>query len=220
MAVSSFLIYGGFSFFILWRLKGKSRLRRRLQKEMSPTKQGNASTSGDEKMVWRHFIGVGGKGPSAISVLTHGRLLLDRHYRLWVCCWAVTVEMTAGCYDYCCAFIASSVRLFKFQPARPQRLGVLSALNIKFLMDGEGGHSSCWAFCNMPDTHDLLPHFCLVCWWSHCIIVPTRSVAIEIPCALIQAVTFWIITYPSVGYYWSAYKILCKFQSGGYGYTG
>ncbi|XP_031472963.1 uncharacterized protein LOC116245638 isoform X3 [Nymphaea colorata] len=114
-------------------------------------------------MVWRRFIGVGGKGLSAISVLTHGRLLLDRHYRLWVCCWAVTVEMTAGCYDYCCAFIASSVRLFKFQPARPQRLGVLS-----------GGRSSCWAFCNMPDTHDLLPHFCLVCWWSHCIIVPTR----------------------------------------------
>ncbi|XP_031484245.1 pleiotropic drug resistance protein 3-like [Nymphaea colorata] len=33
------------------------------------------------------------------------------------------------------------------------------------------------------------------------------QVAIEIPCALIQAVTCWIITYPSVGYYWSAYKI-------------
>ncbi|XP_049931554.1 uncharacterized protein LOC116251709 isoform X1 [Nymphaea colorata] len=190
MAVSSFLIYGGFSFFILWRLKGKSRLRRRLQKEMSPTKQGNASTSGDEKMVWRHFIGVGGKGPSAISVLTHGRLLLDRHYRLWVCCWAVTVEMTAGCYDYCCAFIASSVRLFKFQPARPQRLGVLSALNIKFLMDGEGGHSSCWAFCNMPDTHDLLPHFCLVCWWSHCIIVPTRSGKVNGGCCWIDRARF------------------------------
>ncbi|XP_031481916.1 ABC transporter G family member 33-like isoform X5 [Nymphaea colorata] len=101
---------------------------------MSPTKQGNASTSGDEKMVWRHFIGVGGKGPSAISVLTHGRLLLDRHYRLWVCCWAVTVEMTAGCYDYCCAFIASSVRLFKFQPARPQRLGVLSGVAVGSLL--------------------------------------------------------------------------------------
>ncbi|XP_031484243.1 pleiotropic drug resistance protein 3-like isoform X2 [Nymphaea colorata] len=33
------------------------------------------------------------------------------------------------------------------------------------------------------------------------------QVAIEIPCALIQAVLFWIITYPSVGYYWTAYKI-------------
>ncbi|KAF3790901.1 hypothetical protein EJ110_NYTH15615 [Nymphaea thermarum] len=33
------------------------------------------------------------------------------------------------------------------------------------------------------------------------------QVAIEIPCALIQAFLFWIITYPSVGYYWTAHKI-------------
>ncbi|XP_031472973.1 uncharacterized protein LOC116245638 isoform X5 [Nymphaea colorata] len=142
-------------------------------------------------MVWRRFIGVGGKGLSAISVLTHGRLLLGLPLVslltsiAWACRFVDLAAESRQPLQIAARSPLSSLglllgrhcrdRLFKFQPARPQRLGVLSALNIKFLMDGEGGRSSCWAFCNMPDTHDLLPHFCLVCWWSHCIIVPTRG---------------------------------------------
>ncbi|XP_031479773.1 uncharacterized protein LOC116250286 isoform X13 [Nymphaea colorata] len=42
------------------------------RKEMSPLRQADASVASDEKMEWSHFIGVGGKGLSAISILTPG----------------------------------------------------------------------------------------------------------------------------------------------------
>ncbi|KAK2646926.1 hypothetical protein Ddye_022121 [Dipteronia dyeriana] len=46
------------------------------------------------------------------------------------------------------------------------------------------------------------------------------QLTIEVPYLMVLSIIYVAITYPMIGFYWSVYKVFCKFQSGGFGCTG
>ncbi|TXG71485.1 hypothetical protein EZV62_000064 [Acer yangbiense] len=60
------------------------------------------------------------------------------------------------------------------------------------------------------DTHNF--YCCFICSFRHTVLEARKEIVlIEVPYLFIEAVLYVIITYPMIGYYWSAYKIFWLF---------